>query len=719
MKQHLLLLGFISILGQVVLLRELNVAFYGVELIYIFALGFWLLGTAAGSLGVRRKINPTQGNISLLFLIWGIIFIFDIAFIRSIRVLFGGVPGAFLPFQAQLLALSAAVLPVSLLLGVIFRWIANLFLAGNKTLAAAYSIECAGGIAGGIVSTLLLKAGVQNFFIALICGAAVFIFAGFYSFKTGSVKIKLIYLVVFISFVLICFNASDIDTRLTRQNHKFLVESEDTPYGRVSITSFEGQVSVYENDALSFETEGTASEEFVHLSLLQHQSPESILVLGGGIEGIICELNKYKLKRKDYVEVNGRMIGAVKKFLPKEINNSLSDAGVNIQISDPRNFLNSCSKYDVILIGMPEPSSGQHNRFYTKEFFSKCLSKLKPAGIIAFRLRSAENLWTPQLTARNISIYGALKASFKNIVVLPGVTNIFIASNSSLQENALVLADRLRDRNLSTRLITPEYVKYIYTNDRYFEIERTLTGGSAPVNSDVKPVCYHYTMAIWLSKFFPGITSQSFYSNEYGDGKYNSYPSVLLILFALLFILGRKYLPFKRIMLAAAAGFLGMVYETILILYYQVTCGILFQDIGILITSFMTGMTLGSYSIVKFAVRVNGGYVIPGRVGIILLLVLSLINFIFSTFIIKENVGLAGSSLLLVFTGFATAGLFTYASLNRVKSQRKAVSSLYPADLAGSCAGTLGASLFLIPVSGLASTGLLLGILSILSLIFI
>ena len=45
----LLAVGFVSILAQVVLLRELSVAFYGIELIYILAIGVWLLCTAAGA----------------------------------------------------------------------------------------------------------------------------------------------------------------------------------------------------------------------------------------------------------------------------------------------------------------------------------------------------------------------------------------------------------------------------------------------------------------------------------------------------------------------------------------------------------------------------------------------------------------------------------------------------------------------------------------------
>jgi len=48
MTVYLLSIGLISILGQVILLRELNVSFYGVELIYLFALGIWLFWTAVG-----------------------------------------------------------------------------------------------------------------------------------------------------------------------------------------------------------------------------------------------------------------------------------------------------------------------------------------------------------------------------------------------------------------------------------------------------------------------------------------------------------------------------------------------------------------------------------------------------------------------------------------------------------------------------------------------
>jgi len=61
----LLLTGFVSVVAQVALLRELSVAFYGLELIYVVALGGWMAWTAAGAAldrgdGRRRRWRRLQ-----------------------------------------------------------------------------------------------------------------------------------------------------------------------------------------------------------------------------------------------------------------------------------------------------------------------------------------------------------------------------------------------------------------------------------------------------------------------------------------------------------------------------------------------------------------------------------------------------------------------------------------------------------------------------------
>jgi len=63
----LFVIGLLSILGQVVLLRELNVAFYGVELVYLLALGVWLFMSALGALAAHRRLRPSPNGLTVLF----------------------------------------------------------------------------------------------------------------------------------------------------------------------------------------------------------------------------------------------------------------------------------------------------------------------------------------------------------------------------------------------------------------------------------------------------------------------------------------------------------------------------------------------------------------------------------------------------------------------------------------------------------------------------
>ena len=166
---YLFFIGFISILGQVVLLRELNVAFYGVELVYTLALGVWLLFSACGTVIGCRIQNISSARINIFFLLLSVSIPLDVAFIRSVRLLFSGIPGVFLPLSMQMLAMSSALLPAGLLLGLLFQGAARIYVARDKSLAMAYAIESLGGLAGGICATFFLKFGLQNFAAAIVC----------------------------------------------------------------------------------------------------------------------------------------------------------------------------------------------------------------------------------------------------------------------------------------------------------------------------------------------------------------------------------------------------------------------------------------------------------------------------------------------------------------------------------------------------------------------
>ena len=716
---YLIAVGFFSILGQVVILRELNVAFYGIELIYILSFAFWLLGTAIGAAVGRRSYVPKEATIHLIFLLSAILLIIDIIFIRGIRNLFGGVRGGYLPFTTQMIGLLIVLFPIGLLNGLLFQWSAKRFVVDNETLAKAYAIESAGGVIGALCSALFLDFGISNFSIAILCSLCFIFIVIYYSFKTTSKLIKSISIIAALVFLILLGSSNRIDLIMTSWNHPYLIESIDTPYNRVTITAPEKQICVFEDDVLSYETQTISAEEFVQMSTLQAINCDDVLVLGGGFEGIIEELLKLPVKKIDYVEINKNLVEAVQKYLPDELNKALQDKRTNIVYNDPRKFLQQKRSYDIILIGMPEPMSAQTNRFYTKEFFKQCANSLNDKGILAFKIQSSENIWTEQLTKRNAGIYNAIKSSFRSVIVLPGVVNIFIASKSKLTTDTNLLSKSFNERNLETKLVSPQYIDYIYTNDRFREVQKLISNNSNVINSDLYPICFSYTISIWLSKFFPNIAFSETPLLTISKAGKSTLLYVLIILSIALIVIIRKSVLIKRFTLVFVAGFIGMTLEIILILLYQNKDGILFRDIGLLIMAFMVGLTLGSFLINKlFELKKDK---IKNHTWLGSLLFISLSLFIFLVyFLVKHDLmsSLPIISAAILFDGMLVSGIFSFISLYKVTNQQIVITQLYTSDLLGGCLGSLVASLLLIPIFGFLFSLLLLIMLSVCCIIY-
>jgi hypothetical protein len=160
----------------------------------------------------------------------------------------------------------------------------------------------------------------------------------------------------------------------------------------------------------------------------------------------------------------------------------------------------------------------------------------------------------------------------------------------------------------------------------------------------------------------------------------------------------------------AGVGCIGMVLESVLLLRYQTAHGIVYQQIGWLLTCFMAGMTAGGYAAGgRGSGRGSGrahetvrqrGLVIPLTV-----LVTALASFA-SVAWVPATGGLAGTSLLLAAAGAAVGGAFAAAVRLWQGHAHAAASSLYAADVAGGAAGAVAATLVLVPAAGLDGSAL-------------
>ena len=232
-------------------------------------------------------------------------------------------------------------------------------------------------------------------------------------------------------------------------------------------------------------------------------------------------------------------------------------------------------------------------------------------------------------------------------------------------------------------------------------------------------MCYSYTISLWLTKFFPNLTfSESPLTTFPKPGK-SILLFLIIILFIGIFLVLRKSVLIKRIVLVFAAGFIGMTIEIILILLYQNKNGILFRDIGLLIMAFMVGLSLGSYLINKIITIIKDRIKIQDWIGGLLFVgfsILILIVYFFIKVDFMNSLWIIFFILLLV--GMFVSGIFAFASLYKVTNQQIVITQLYTADLIGGCLGSLVASLLLVPIYGFFFSLLLMIIVSLISVLY-
>ncbi len=705
----LIAVGIVTLLGQVVLLREILVASFGSELIYLLAIGVQMAGTAVGAAAARRITRDSEARIRAVFLAFAVALPLLVVMARALRVMFRGTPGAYLPFFQQMAGVALVLLPAGMLGGVLFTSVARTYVAESRTLAGAYTVESLGGIAGGAGSTMLIAIGVQNLAAAFLC-AMIAAAAALHPWRSARPWLRATASAVVLLLASGLVVSRSIDHQLTALNHPQLLATRDSAYGRTSITGSLGQVVVFQNDALAFESQGTSAEEFVHLAALQSERPRSVLVLGGAIEGLVAEVEKHRPSRVIDVEVDERLVDLALPFLPARTGTTTAALTT---FDEPRRVLERPDHYDLILSGMPEPDSGQASRFYTGEFFDLCARRLSPGGVMAFRLRGSENLWTPALARRTASIVTALRSSFADVVILPGTVNIIIASSGSLERDPAVLARRFLERRIDARLVSPQYIRYLYTNDRRAEIERIVAGTPAPESRDTRPVCYQFTLALWLSRFFPNLASLDL--TQLRPGAFGSGSAAILLVVAL--AVCRRRPALRRFLIVGFAGFAGMILEGTLLLVYQIGQGVLYRDLGILLMMFMAGLAAGSGAMDRRATTAGA----PGRGAGAALLSSAAALAVLIAWRVSSPGGssLWTSAVLLFAAGCLTGALFAFGSLRRVDDQGSVVAPLYVADLLGGAAGSFAGSLFLVPMLGLPASALLVGLLALAALLLV
>jgi spermidine synthase len=612
----LAVIGLTSMIGQVVLMRELVATFYGNELVFGLILATWLLWVAAGSAGLGRLAQGREwgpGAFAAGLALAALFLPAQMALTRAIRVLLDITPGALVSFGSMAWSILVILAPLCLLLGWQFTLGSRLLAERGGTVGRAYVYEGWGAAIGGALFSFLLVRFLNPFQVALGLGG-VNLAVGWWLLRqvrrqvakrfrsddfsrpgTHATKVATtssIGNLLGLAALLLALLAWPLGRMLQRATLAWQWEDtllvQDTLYGRLTVVGRDGQRVFFENGLLMFETQSTFPEEVTHFPLLEHPAPGGVLLIGGGAGGDLREILKHPVSEVHYVELDPAVIEAARRYLPPEDRAVLDDPRVTLVHTDGRLYVKEVRRqFDVVIVDLPEPSTGQLNRFYTQEFFAEVKAILNEGGVFSFGLPSAENYLNPELRHLGGNVYQTLASVFSQIIVLPGDYNRFIASDAPLTADHTLLAERLAERGLQTRWISAPYLKYIFTTDRFPRIRRDLEGEkSAKLNRDLEPICYYYDMVLWLSQFYSGLSG--FFHRA---SLLNLWWVVVPLALTVVFFRWKRGGAVPVVM--AFTGFAEMTLEMIVLLAFQALHGYVYHEVSLIVAAFMVGAALG------------------------------------------------------------------------------------------------------------------------------
>jgi spermidine synthase len=737
--------GFTSTIAQVVLMRELVATFYGSELLFGLVLTAWLAWVAVGSWGLVRLpcLHPSrkweggtggQRTFAAGLVLSGVSFLAQITLVRAVRTLLGITPGALVEFGPMVAAVVLILAPLCLLTGLLFTLGVRLIVGRGGLTGHAYVWESVGAVGGGALFSFALVRWLDPFQIAILLGAANLIVA-IRLLKPDAWNLKLSLGGVILLAIIALPVGHTLHNFTLSWQWSDLVFAADSPYGRLTVQARDGQRIFFENGLLTFETQGTFPEEVAHFPLLVHPAPQEVLLIGGGVAGDVREILKHPITCVTYVELDPLLIEAAQAHLPPRDAAVLGDPRVALVLTDGRLYVQQCREsavrcgFDVVILDLPEPATGALNRFYTREFFSEVRAVLNPGGVFALGLPSAENYWSPELARRNGSIYRTLRAVFPEVMVLPGEHNFFLASDAPLQAGVAVLVERLAGRGIETRWVTPGYIEYVFTTDRFagVQVELAETVG-VRLNRDLMPICYYYDLALWLSRFYPSASSGRAPILRWtfeSASLINLWWVVVPLAMSVLVIRWRRRwaVPFA----IATIGLAEMALEVVILFAFQVLHGTVYARVSLVVTAFMAGLALGgawsnrllaSWEEVRRKRQDKGD---PRRVLIavqgVVVVYSGLLPLILS---LPTSIPAAVFPLLALLAGGSAGTAFPLAAALVRGSPDRVAGALYGADLIGGCGGALASALLFVPVLGIPQTCvaiLLVGLAGLLALL--
>ncbi|HPI30485.1 MAG TPA: hypothetical protein PLS26_08150 [Bacteroidales bacterium] len=675
------LLGFNTLIIQLVILRELFSIFSGNELLTGVVMSCWFVITGLGAILAKFFKRKVADRFSFWLLTLPIVLttMLLLTFTACKNLLFQpGVTQS--PFEL-LLVITIILFPVCILSGAAFTVFVSHLAGKNNEIARWYALESLGSIAGGALFSFVLIRLFDGY--EVLCAVAA-INAACCLFLITVSRQKII--LILQASLLLCMAGVVTFTNIKDRAlgklfpGQTIVETVENEYGKLIVTWGSGQYNLFDNGALiNTGYNDMAVEEAVHYAMIQRPEAKMVLQVGGDITASEKEIRKYPIRQLDFVDINRDVARLEGKYFA-----ALPVVDVNQYYEDPRIFIHRTNiLYDVVLLNTPEPMYAQTNRYYTLEFFWMLKRCLHTDGVISLSLPGVENYMNTESARLNSSIYQTLKKVFRNVEIIPGNKLFFVASDGPLTSEIV-------------KAITRNNINNLYVNEYYLDdaITKTKAGlilskidADASLNNDFKPITYYYGFLFWLSHYQIS----------------HLWPLTAICLMLLLFVIFLKPVNISLL----AGGFTASAVEMLIIVAFQALYGFVYAQVGLIFTMFMAGLFIGSFLLSKLEKVFYRHFIFLQLSLLIFLAVLWLLL----NYMLHFSGALRYLLFLFMFLQACITGM-QFAMATKLKEQSAALvaGNSYGIELFGSAGGALLTTSLSIPLLGISNTLIALGL---------
>ena len=703
-------MGLCAICAQAIFVRETMALFTGTEFVIGVVLAAWFfwvgIGGLVGGRIVRRRHLDRYVNFARFGIIAALLIPVTVIAIRFGRGALSQPPGSFPPVSHAVIFSVSVIAPFGLFYGAIYN-IASLLWSGGVGrlrigVSRVYIWEALGSLGGAFLFAYILVGNLSHLESAAVVSI---IIAATLMFGGGIRRAMLPRIVpLLILMLLMIFLTPRIDLwTMNRIFPGYKIEGfKASPYGEVVAASRGELLSFYQGGGRLFSVpEPERAEEIVHIPMLLHPHPRSVLLIGGSLGGGWQEAIKHPtVESVDCLELDGELLAMALDLQGAPIG-TMESSGRRIEFieADGRRFLSNTDKrYDVILLEAPPPLNLQWNRYYTIEFFSLIEESLEEGGVFGFAHPSSENFLS-DAQAKVLSILqSTMKEVFGEVLLLPGSMCHFVGSGRSLEAGRIL--ERLDGRGIVTTFVSKEFLPYRFSEERIEFLKNNIERAAGRINSDARPILPIREIALEGDRAGSRLLSRI---DMLADLPAALLVGILGALFLLIFCIGRRTGAPRVAVLAVGLG--SFLVQLLILLSYQAFTGLLYHSIVVLTAIFMAGAALGAFcSMRRGKVGRKELYAVHGGFVFLAILLLGIHTDAFRMSLPYPLV--SGAYFILSGLAGALTGSYYPLVVRTALPERKGSipATFYAWDLFGACIGGVVGGMLLFPLVGLTGT---------------